>query len=922
MHALRRLSDRQLTGEMVDDSGNPGIAPVLTLGDGEMSRRIHAHDWQASPLGPPERWPQVLRTLTELMLASSQPMFIVWGRERTTIYNDAYSEILGGKHPVLGQPFERIWREIWESDLEGLVTRAYAGEAIHMDDIPLQMIRSGVPEETHFSFSYTPVRDETGAVKGFFCACLEITEQVLEERRARLRAELTEALRDLTRPGDIARAAADLLRHHFGATQTLYGEIDPAGRIAILDGGRSDGAPRRRARRRRIDDFGLDLANGLRAGRSIAIADVRDDPRVTSRKALANFAAYGLRSFLCVPHLRDGRLAAAIAVLADAPRLWRPGDLALAEEVAQRVHDALERVRAEAALRHSERRAGRVVESIADGLMTFDRNWRITFINHRGEDLVRSLTGPAEQLLGRDFWEAFPTVDAAPYAADFRRAMDERVMTSVEAYYAPLDRWFYTRCYPLGDGLAMYFLDVTDRKRAEEELRQAHALLEGVAQGTQDLIAALDRDFRVLFCNEAYRQEYRRLWGHEIGVGQHLLEPLAAWPDEQRKARAIWSRALAGETFRETMDFGPSAAARRIYDLRFSPVRDREGRLIGAAHIFRDITDQKRLEIALRKSESRFRALVTSSSSGIFRTSPDWSEMHHLDGRDGVSDTPAARRDWMDDHVHPEDRPAVAATVAEAARAGTTVEFEHRVLRPDGSTGWVHTRAVPLLGDNGEVVEWFGAASDITERKQAEQRQSMLMAELDHRVKNVLAVVQSIARHSLRDGGDVSREVTDRLIGRISALAQSHRLLASGRWEGTHLGEIAEAAVAPYRGENGERIRLGGPGLKVTPKAAQTLALALHELVTNAAKHGALSRAGGRVAAEWQLTGSSDDRRLRFVWSESGGPALDGPPRRKGFGSVLIEQTLGAEFDGEVRLDYAPGGLRAEFDLPLDRLRA
>ena len=151
-------------------------------GDTEMSRRIKAHDWASSPIGEPRDWPQALKALVGVLLGSNQPMFVAWGPARTLIYNDCYAEILARKHPeALGQPFLEVWSEI-QQDLIPIVDRAYAGAPVHMDDILLMMERKGYREETHFAFSYTPVRTEGGQIDGLFCACTEITEQVLATR--------------------------------------------------------------------------------------------------------------------------------------------------------------------------------------------------------------------------------------------------------------------------------------------------------------------------------------------------------------------------------------------------------------------------------------------------------------------------------------------------------------------------------------------------------------------------------------------------------------------------------------------------------------------------------------------------------------------------------------------------------------------
>ncbi|MFC1456607.1 PAS domain-containing protein [Microvirga arabica] len=165
--------------------GRPDPTALVNFlsGGGRMGAFIRTYDWSATPLGQPSHWSQTLKTLVSVMLGSSQPMFIAWGPERILLYNEAYSEILAQKHPAaLGQPFLDVWDEI-RDDLIPIVEQAYAGEPVHMDDITLFMMRRGFREEAHFAFSYTPIRDETGAVAGILCPCIETTAQVMAERR-------------------------------------------------------------------------------------------------------------------------------------------------------------------------------------------------------------------------------------------------------------------------------------------------------------------------------------------------------------------------------------------------------------------------------------------------------------------------------------------------------------------------------------------------------------------------------------------------------------------------------------------------------------------------------------------------------------------------------------------------------------------
>jgi signal transduction histidine kinase/CheY-like chemotaxis protein len=161
---------------------SPTASPMFLSGGGEVGALMRAHDWSGSPLGEPAGWPQALRTVVSLMLNSKFPMFCAWGDELTFLYNDPYVDVLGGKHPAaLGEPFEAVWSEIW-ADLQPLGERALRGEATYWEKLPLLMNRNGYDEQTWFTFSYSPVRDDDGAIAGIYCACVEVTGQVLAER--------------------------------------------------------------------------------------------------------------------------------------------------------------------------------------------------------------------------------------------------------------------------------------------------------------------------------------------------------------------------------------------------------------------------------------------------------------------------------------------------------------------------------------------------------------------------------------------------------------------------------------------------------------------------------------------------------------------------------------------------------------------
>jgi len=181
---------------------------AFLAGGGAMGALMRAKDWSDLPLGAPETWPQSLRIVVSLMLQSQFPMFVAWGKELGFLYNDAYGAILGAKHPhALGRRFHDIWAEIW-ADISPLIDAAMTGKATYSEDLPLVMNRKGYDEQTWFTFSYSPVRDETGQVAGLFCACTETTRRVLAERELRdlndtLERRITEAVAERNVLADI-----------------------------------------------------------------------------------------------------------------------------------------------------------------------------------------------------------------------------------------------------------------------------------------------------------------------------------------------------------------------------------------------------------------------------------------------------------------------------------------------------------------------------------------------------------------------------------------------------------------------------------------------------------------------------------------------------------------------------------------------
>jgi PAS domain S-box-containing protein len=438
------------------------------------------------------------------------------------------------------------------------------------------------------------------------------------------------------------------------------------------------------------------------------------------------------------------------------------------------------------------------------------------------------------------------------------------------------------------------------------ESERRNRLYETIVSSTPDLVYSFDLNYRFTFANQALLT----MWGRtlENSIGKSLLEiGYEPWHAEMHE-REIDQVVATKQAIRGEVAFPHATLGRRVYDYIFVPVLNAAGEVEAIAGTTRDVTERKQAEQALAESEMRLRALVTASSDAVYRMSPDWSVLRVLHGRDFMADTTDPSRTWLETYIHPDDQQHVMETINQAVRTKSVFELEHRVRRVDGSFGWTFSRAVPLLDAKGELAEWFGMASDVTERRQAEQHREMLMAELDHRVKNTLATVQSLAASTLR-----SDERQKALSGRLAALAHAHNLLAESKWEGAGLAGIVETALAPYRGE---RVALAGADVRLGPRAAQTLSMTLHELATNAAKYGALSSPRGRLDVSWEVAGPAEARRLVLNWVEAGGPSVT-KPSRTGFGSKLIELGVAHELRGETELEYRPEGLRCKLTIPL-----
>lgn len=424
-----------------------------------------------------------------------------------------------------------------------------------------------------------------------------------------------------------------------------------------------------------------------------------------------------------------------------------------------------------------------------------------------------------------------------------------------------------------------------------------------------DGFMAFDFDWRVVYCNHAAEAHYavRR----EKVIGEVAWDLVGLGDDSEM--RAFLERAMASRTEIE-VEAPSELRAGRWFHLRAFPLE------AGLGVSFRDITDRRERErrdqeqaLRLAESEARFRDMADSAPSPVWVTDAAGGlEFANRAFRElaGLSQEELSGDGWIR-LMHPEDRARVARARADARANVAPNAWEARFLI-QGEWRWLRTASRMRFDEAGGFQGYVGLAWDINDARLAEERQRLLINELNHRVKNTLATIQSLARQTLREGVSMA-DARDRLTERLLALSTAHNVLTRENWESADIAEIAGEAVRPYDEPGGARIILSGPRARLAPNVALAISMAVHELATNAQKYGALSTPGGRVNLQWALNPARDA--LELEWREIDGPPVT-PPTSKGFGSRLLAGLAG-ELGAPAALDFASSGLVCRLRAPV-----
>lgn len=347
-----------------------------------------------------------------------------------------------------------------------------------------------------------------------------------------------------------------------------------------------------------------------------------------------------------------------------------------------------------------------------------------------------------------------------------------------------------------------------------------------------------------------------------------------------------------------------------------SPIRDETGHVIAASKIARDITAQKRVLARLEESEERFRLLADNMSQLAWIADPEgWIFWYNKRWFDYTGTTLADMAGWGWRAVHhPDYVEAVTERYRAAFASGEDWEDTFPLRGADGEWRWFLSRAVPIRNDEGRILYWFGTNTDVTEMREAEQRIELLLQEVNHRSKNMLAIIQSLARRR-----DAHRpDFVERLEKRIAGIAANQDVLVRRAWSKIPLMEMIEAQLRSL-GESGEQVSCQGPEVNLSPGAAEALAMAFHEMGTNALKYGSLSVPEGKVEIRWSVEGTDKDAVFRISWTETGGPPAS-PPSEPGFGTRIIIEVPKVKLDGRIETSYDSSGFRWNLECALASL--
>jgi PAS domain S-box-containing protein len=901
-------------------------APSWPSGDGEMAERVRAHDWSATPLGPVAGWSERLRLTVEQVFGSPLVSTLTCGPQHLLLYNDAAARLFGDHHPgALGRPLPDAFPEGWAT-VAPYYARALAGETVRVRGQPLDTRGEGVAADV-FDALLAPVRESDGSVAYVHMTGAEVanrarTEAALRESETRHRLLIESWAQAVWETDARGVVVADSPSWRVYTGQTLqewlgYGWVD-----AIHPDDRAYAGQQWReaiAARRLVDaEFRLRSPDGGWRWTNVRAAPVLD---------------------------ADGKI-----------EKWAGLNI-----------DIDARKRAEAALRTSEERYRSLFASMdeAYAVVTVLKDGAGRWVDFRFLEANRAFMAHTSMPypVGRTATELLGSPNPR-WTELYGRALDTGEPIRIEETEPTLGRTFDLNIFALDrarNQVAVLFTDITARKRAELELsereeRQAFLLtLSDALRSLADPVAIQDVATRFvgehLKVSRAVYAEFVVEAGQEIVVierehrapdatsfvGRHPAGQFGPDVHDLRAGRTIavpdteaeHSTEAIKETWRALgvrarlgiplVKQGRLVAGLGVHSTNPRPWSDNDVQIVlETAERTWAAVERARAEASRRESDERFHQFARASSTGLWIRDADTLAMEFVSPAVGTiygveSDALLGDVNRWAAMIVPEEREAAIGHL-EAARAGDTTVHEFRIQRPsDGAFRWIRNTDFPLR-DDGRVQRVGGIVEDVTETRQLTEHQGVLLAELQHRVRNIMGMIRSMGNRT-EPGASSVADYRALLEGRLLALARVQALLTRKANAGGSLRSIIESEVAA-QAHHGGQFDLTGPDIDLSPKAVEVLSLAFHELATNALKYGALSVPEGHLSVRWALVETRSGSWLSLDWVEAGAPPRE-PSRRRGFGSELIEARIPYELNGRGKITLGPEGARCHLEFPL-----
>ena len=659
----------------------------LIHGGGPMADMVRDFDWSKTPLGPIHTWSETLLSTANLILTNQFGCNSFLGPEMVQIYNDAYAPFMGAKHPAgLGQRAQDCWAEAWEFISPQLEAVVQHGTPTYLENQLIPLERAGSIQDYYFTYCYSPIYLPDGTIIGTFVTCQETTQKVLATRK--LRESEDRANRILRSIGD-AVIVTDADSHITGMNplaETLTGWSEAEGKGHALE-------------------------------EVFKIAGQQSRPPVEN--PASEIKRLGIATGATEPSIlvaRDGRKThiddSSAPILNDEGQVT--GIVLVFRDITARRATEFERDRI-------QRELAQVTEATSDGILSFDRDWRITYLNAVGKRIL----APSGNILGTNFWQSYPSViyENSPYVFHYNNAMYRGIAGDFEAFYPePLNIFFSVSVRPSEDGIVLFFRDVTAQRSEAQALVESEARLSAIYGTAVGFIGLLSPDGTIIDCNRAALKLG--------GTTREKLSGLRYWqgpwfsntkgmPDMVQRAVG---RAASGEFVRQELSLVRPSGKIQTFDFSISPVCNDQGEVIFLVPEGHDISALKstRAELAASREELHW---TVELSTPIPWTSD--IEGNILDFSRSFLELTGLRRDqvvgkgWMQ-ALYSEDVDRVVSVWSDSLRSGQPVDVQYRLRTASNEFRWVRARANPRRDVDGVIVKWYGTIEDVDERKNAE----------------------------------------------------------------------------------------------------------------------------------------------------------------------------------------------------------